>query len=86
MTNVSDHSKRAVIDLNKFAHDNVAQNYDELHAEIFNPTEQARINNVIKRTLSYVATGTRTKNVLDFGSGTGNLTIHLWKLGAEVMA
>ncbi len=79
-------TKKATINYNADVHNIMAQKYDDLHVEIFNPTEQARIEDTIKRAFSNIATGAKNIKLLDFGAGTGNLTIHLWRLGAEVVA
>jgi ubiquinone/menaquinone biosynthesis C-methylase UbiE len=80
------HDNTELIKLNKVAHDRIALDYDEKHVEIYNLTEQRRINGLLMHVLSLVMTGAEKKMVLDFGAGTGNLTMHLWGLGAEVVA
>ncbi|WP_020561484.1 class I SAM-dependent methyltransferase [Methylosarcina fibrata] len=78
-----------LINFNIRAHDEIAAVYDERHAEIFNPTEQQRLNRTIKEAYRMRRTSTTPENtvILDFGSGTGNLTRHLLELGAaSVMA
>jgi ubiquinone/menaquinone biosynthesis C-methylase UbiE len=77
-----------LINFNIRAHDEIASNYDERHVEIFNTTEQQRISHTIKEAYRLLRTSTQPENavVLDFGSGTGNLTQHLLRLGASVMA
>ncbi len=75
-----------LINQNIIAHDKIAKRYDELHCEIYNSIEQDRI----RETLSYAFSSIRSTDsrpvVLDFGAGTGNLTLHLLELGAEVVA
>lgn len=71
---------------NKKIHDLIASKYDKRHSEIFNPIEQKRINSAIKNAISEISTDSSSPLVLDFGSGTGNLTKHLVDLGANVVA
>lgn len=75
---------KELIELNRRAHDLVAEEYDANHTEIFNPTEQKRINIFLQDAISYINTGSKRKKALDFGSGTGNLTRHFLELGLEV--
>lgn len=75
------------IEHNKIAHDLIASSYDETHVEIYNPTEQKRIEEVLKSGISLITTRPGGTNLaLDFGAGTGNLTGHLLKLGMNVLA
>ena len=67
-------------------HDRDAAEYDEKHVEIYNPTEQKRIRQVLKDALTQVLTKSDPPRVLDFGAGTGNLTEHLLALGATTVA
>ena len=75
-----------VIRSNRWIHDEVAAFYEHKHTEIFNPTEQARISAIIARALSEIDTGADIPTVLDFGAGTGNLSMHLLQQGASVIA
>lgn len=75
-----------LIAANKQAHDRLAQTYDALHGEIFNPTEQNRLRNSIDQAIGQVRTGSRVLHVLDFGAGTGNLTRHFLDLQSSVVA
>lgn len=70
---------------NRELHDIIAPLYEMRHKEIFNPTEQRRINNLLKSLLSET-TCQLVPRVLDFGAGTGNLTRQLLKFGAYVVA
>ncbi|OGU15530.1 MAG: hypothetical protein A2076_12745 [Geobacteraceae bacterium GWC2_53_11] len=74
-----------LINHNREMHDLLAPLYEGRHGEIFNPTEQRRIHNLLQsilgKTLSQGA-----PRVLDFGAGTGNLTRQFLKLGATVVA
>lgn len=71
---------------NKEAHDIVAPHYDSRHIEIFNPTEQNRIKNVLLQSIMQIQTGCGKPMVLDFGAGTGNLTKHLLDMKVDVTA
>lgn len=71
---------------NKKVHDAAASSYERNHTEIYNPTEQARIANVLEDAISRIATLAEGPLILDFGAGTGNLTGHLLRLGARVVA
>lgn len=42
---------------NKVRHDSVVSEYDKMHVEIFNTTEQARIGHVVKWAVSEIRTG-----------------------------
>jgi ubiquinone/menaquinone biosynthesis C-methylase UbiE len=59
---------------NKEAHDTIAKVYDLKHAEIYNEVEQQRLNETIKD-LILLFRGKDTPQVLDFGAGTGNLSL-----------
>lgn len=73
-----------LVNFNIRAHDEIAEVYDQRHAEIFNPTEQLRLNRALKEAYRMLRTSTAPEDtvILDFGSGTGNLTHHLLDLGA----
>ncbi len=77
---------RNLVERNRRIHDRIAARYETDHVEIYNPTEQARIRNSLRQALDLVRTDTREPEVLDYGSGTGNLTAHLLALGAHVVA
>lgn len=79
-------NEEELVALNARAHDSVAANYDDLHIEIFNPTEQNRIREILLRALSFISTLSEKKKVLDFGAGTGNLTKHLLDTKVDVVA
>lgn len=74
------------IALNKKIYNATASLYELRHDEIFNPTEQTRIRDNLASIFSNLVTGAAAPHVLDFGSGTGNLTRHLLALGASVVA
>ena len=67
-------------------HDRMARRYDALHGEIFNTTEQARLQGVLSRAKDAVRSGGMPILALDFGCGSGNLTRHLLGLGMKVTA
>lgn len=71
---------------NILVHDRVAQHYDVNHVEIYNPTEQKRINYTLQKVVKSVSTGSEKVVVLDFGAGTGNITNHLLNLDVNVIA
>ena len=71
---------------NKRVHDSVVSLYEQVHTEIYNPTEQARIARVLANAMSQRSTLAEVPLVLDFGEGTGNLTRHLLNLGARVLS
>jgi ubiquinone/menaquinone biosynthesis C-methylase UbiE len=70
---------------NKDVHDLLAPLYEGRHGEIFNPTEQRRIHELLQSLLGKYS-GQDTPRVLDFGAGTGNLTKQFLKLGSTVVA
>lgn len=70
---------------NRQTHDLLAPLYEGRHCEIFNPTEQRRIHELLKSVLEKLSCYGAPR-VLDFGAGTGNLTKHFLELGATVMA
>lgn len=61
-----------------------AASYDHIHGEIFNDTEQSRLQDVVASAVNAVASG--GKRALDFGAGTGNLTRHMIQSGCHVTA
>jgi len=69
---------------NRSVHDALAPLYEERHGEIFNPTEQRRIRDLLRSLLEGL--GGAAPRALDFGAGTGNLTRQLLGLGARVVA
>ncbi len=73
------------ISYNRNVHDALAPLYERRHGEIFNPTEQRRIHNLLSSLLSKTP-GQDAPRVLDFGAGTGNLTRQFLGLGAFVVA
>jgi ubiquinone/menaquinone biosynthesis C-methylase UbiE len=60
-----------------------AKYYDCLHSE-FNPTEEKRLQKVLKRVDGLILGN--EKKALDFGCGTGNLALKILNLGYEVTA
>ena len=77
---------KKVIAYNRSVHDRVAPEYDQRHAEIFNPTEQKRIRAAIEQAVGQIKIRTEAPLVLDFGSGTGNLTHHFLESQTGVVA
>ncbi|MFO7606146.1 MAG: methyltransferase domain-containing protein [Desulfurivibrionaceae bacterium] len=75
-----------IISFNRKEHDRLADAYDSSHSEIYNPFEQRRIAQALKETVSQIRTNSDNPLVLDFGSGTGNLTSHLLNLNVNVLA
>jgi ubiquinone/menaquinone biosynthesis C-methylase UbiE len=71
---------------NRRAHDAIAEAYEERHGEIFNPIEQERLRQNLRRALQLVQTHSPRLQVLDYGCGSGNLTKHLLDLGLHVTA
>jgi len=69
---------------NAAAHDNVAAAYNAKHTEIYNSIEQARLDRTIDALLTL--TGIAAPSVLDFGAGTGNLSLKFLDRGCSVRA
>jgi SAM-dependent methyltransferase len=61
-----------------------AASYDEIHTEIFNSREQARLRQAVEKASMTVRSGGR--QALDFGAGTGNVSRHMIGLGYDVTA
>ncbi|MEI6789041.1 MAG: class I SAM-dependent methyltransferase [bacterium] len=78
--------KHPAVHHNQRVHDACAAHYDSMHHEIYNPTEQYRLAAVLLESVSQMATPPETLTILDLGAGTGNLTTHLLRLGAHVVA
>jgi 2-polyprenyl-3-methyl-5-hydroxy-6-metoxy-1,4-benzoquinol methylase len=73
------------VEMNQLIHDNNATLYNLQHTEIYNQYEQDRIKSLLKKYVN------KLKNIsepifLDFGSGTGNISHKLLKLGVSVVA
>ena len=62
------------------------RNYESKHPEIFNPVEQGRLREELELAIDAVRTQRRPLRALDLGCGSGNVTRHLFELGAEVIA
>ncbi|MEP7039298.1 MAG: class I SAM-dependent methyltransferase [Acidobacteriota bacterium] len=77
-------SDKVLIEENVKRHDEVAETYDDRHKEIYNPTEQKRLQKELDQAFSEVKS--TSPRILDFGSGTGNLTEKLLPFGKEVWA
>jgi ubiquinone/menaquinone biosynthesis C-methylase UbiE len=65
----------ALIARNRYAHDQTADKYDQKHAEIYNPLEQARLEQVLVEIIDDL--GVPQPDILDLGAGTGNISIKL---------
>jgi len=64
-----------------------AKYYELIHPEVYNRYEQKRLNSALKMVDKLVADNrVRAKKALDFGAGTGNLTVKLLQMGYEVTA
>jgi 2-polyprenyl-3-methyl-5-hydroxy-6-metoxy-1,4-benzoquinol methylase len=64
-----------------------AKYYELIHPEVYNKYEQKRINSTLKMVNKLVANNkVHTKRALDFGAGTGNITVKLLQMGYEVTA
>jgi ubiquinone/menaquinone biosynthesis C-methylase UbiE len=79
-------NENRLIEINRSIYDAIAPLYEGQHSEIFNPTEQGRIRKLLGFCLSQLDCSLTNPQILDFGSGTGNLTRHLLELGAFVVA
>lgn len=73
-----------IINFNRSVHDQIVNAYDEERIEIFNSTEQKRIQAAFQDAVSRLNKLSGQVRALDFGAGTGNLTKHLIELGAKV--
>jgi SAM-dependent methyltransferase len=82
MTNQSD--SRAKIELNRQLHNSIADSYQYIHDDIFNAHEQSRIRSVLS-SLRHSLTP-QMPMALDFGCGSGNMTLHLRDLGFQVVS
>lgn len=71
---------------NARAHDALGAGYDARHPEIFNPVEQARLREAVRRAVALAGEDGRRVRALDVGCGTGNVTAHLIAAGATVTA
>jgi len=69
---------------NARTHDRLARGYDTKHAEIYNPVEQSRLEATIDDLLRILQVN--APEVLDFGAGTGNLTLKFARRGCRVTA
>lgn len=70
-------NKSPLIKENVKVHDRVFDKYEEIHGEIFNKVEQARLAEKIKYATEQIKTDSDRKKALDYGCGTGNLTRHI---------
>lgn len=70
----------------KKTNDRIANQYDCLHSEIFNPIEQERLGQALSVAIKAVRTGSKPLAALDYGCGSGNLTRHLIEAGIETVS
>jgi len=68
--------------INTIAHNKIAKVYDIKHQEIYNSVEQDRLREEIKKSINRI--NKQEISVLDFGSGTGNLTKYFLEFGCCV--
>lgn len=68
-------------------HNKIAGKYHKVHPEIFNPIEQKRLKEILAYAVSLIDSNLEGKiNVLDYGTGSGNLTAHLLDLDLSVVS
>jgi 2-polyprenyl-3-methyl-5-hydroxy-6-metoxy-1,4-benzoquinol methylase len=62
--------------------------YEQRHGEIFNDIEQDRLARALNAAVEATRSGSNGERLraLDMGTGTGNLTAHLVRMGLEVVA
>lgn len=75
---------RDAIAHNIAVHNRIAEQYQAIHTDIFNPIEQARLYDSLARAKELIRTESDSLRALDFGCGTGNVTAHLLELGFHV--
>src|SRR5512147_2920444 len=73
------------IDYNRKTHDLVAKVYNKSHSEIYNSIEKERIKKVVDELITHTLSGKKIR-VLDFGAGTGNLSIKFLEGNCETVA
>jgi len=78
--------KESDLEWNIKTHNKMAKKYEKIHIEIYNSHEQLRLKNELNEAITKIKTKNKTKQVLDFGCGAGNLTKHLVSLGCDVIA
>lgn len=77
---------RDKIKFNIKAHEKIARKYEEIHGEIFNDIEQARIHSAAQQVIKAVQSGQKTLKAIDVGCGSGNLSRHLINLGVYTVS
>jgi len=60
--------------------------YERIHGEIFNPIEQQRLHDALRRAIDTIETGSEPLTALDYGCGSGNLTRHLLERGLQTVS
>jgi len=84
---IMENSEAIQIAKNISAHDKIHNKYEKLHKkDIFNPTEQERLHNMLKKAVESIKTNSGLIRALDYGCGSGNLTNHLIELGLYTVA
>lgn len=74
------------IRFNVKAHDRIARRYENIHDEIFNDIEQARLRAALQEAARAIKSGRADLKALDVGCGSGNLTKHLIDLGFSTVS
>ncbi len=77
-------NEKKFIKNNIIQHDKYAKKYNSRHIEIYNSFEQSRLDSIIKSLIKKF--NKKNIRVLDFGSGTRNLTNHFLRYKCNVTA
>jgi ubiquinone/menaquinone biosynthesis C-methylase UbiE len=80
------HTEEEQILYNVQVHDAIAGQYEDVHREIFNTYEQARVAAAVRRVVGYLGHGPAAPRALDVGCGSGNVTSRLLEAGCIVTA
>ena len=83
-SNMNEKMCKTIHEANVWIHRIEAKHYGLIHSEIFNTTEQKRINSILTKIDTLIQNN--QKKALDFGAGTGNLTGKLLRMGYHVTA
>jgi ubiquinone/menaquinone biosynthesis C-methylase UbiE len=67
-------------------HDSISEVYENRHQEIFNDIEQKRLAEKLDFAFKEISSNSSKFLLLDFGSGTGNITNHLIKYDSDILA
>jgi SAM-dependent methyltransferase len=80
-------SESSYVEINRTTHNAVASSYDLSHREIFNSVEQGRLRRVLEvAAKAIIHDGSGPLVALDYGAGTGNVTMPLLGTGFRVLA